>query len=129
MSGIKLGVEAAEFVEEDERVRAVQVNVAVEDVNFSPFGEEAIVAISDAFGEFAQSLVAHFIKLRIAEHDELRLQPLGHDLLSHCVSNEPTSAIELAHTALAPVDNLGREHTANSEFLTKAEQEDVDCSG
>ncbi len=90
-------------------------------------GENAKVGVGHLLGQFAQGVVAMDAQLRIAEQDQVGFEAFRHDAMLACMIDQPAGEIEFAHAAARPVDDFGRQHTADAEFLAKTKQQDIDA--
>ena len=66
-------------------------------MNYASLGKEAKIGIGNALRQFAQKRLAVLAKVRIAEHDEIRIQVLGQNAMTHGVIDQPAGQIQLAN--------------------------------
>ena len=101
------------------------VAVAIEQMQLTPLDEDAEVRVTDLRRQTLQPRFAQLVDFRVTQHDQLRADVLRQHLLSDGMTNHSSSKIKLADRGTAPIDDLRRQHTADTQFLTNSGQQKI----
>src|SRR5262249_3293333 len=113
--------------EKGEGVGPFQVHLVVKDVQPAALGKQAKIPVGNARGQIGEYRRAVLAQLWVAQQDQVRFQVLGQHPFLASVVDQAARQVQLLDAAAAPVDDLGGQHSADTEFLAKAEQRHVDA--